>query len=343
MFMRYQSGYIALLAIYLIAFLYAFVVGGLSFLDLSDVPIGIPLVLLIFPIFAFVALAAAQMLRRNVRRPLATLTRLLYREKHWIARGIFLTILGMFFSNAFTSIKTSIPRNQKFYADEFFISADQWIFGTDPWRLTHGVFGQIETIVLDRAYLLWLTAQLILAISLHFSRDQILQLKGLITYLASWIVLGGLLATSLASVGPCYFAEFYGRHHFAPLMDALASHDNLNAVFLQRKLLDAQGSGLFGSGISAMPSMHVAIALLIVFLAKERWGLGLMFALSVVFFILIMIGSVHLGWHYAVDGLVSIAGVWIIWRLTSAFVDRVVAKEAARDRSVPFPSEPSPA
>ena len=29
--------------------------------------------------------------------------------------------------------------------------------------------------------------------------------------------------------------------------------------------------------------------------------------------VIMMIGSVHLGWHYALDGYVAIVGVWVIW------------------------------
>ena len=55
-----------------------------------------------------------------------------------------------------------------------------------------------------------------------------------------------------------------------------------------------------GSGISAMPSLHVAIAMSVVLLARKidrRLAIA-----STIFTVLIMIGSVHLGWHYAIDG-----------------------------------------
>jgi hypothetical protein len=30
--------------------------------------------------------------------------------------------------------------------------------------------------------------------------------------------------------------------------------------------------------------------------------------------VVIFIGSVHLGWHYAIDGYAGIAGTWLIWK-----------------------------
>ena len=78
-----------------------------------------------------------------------------------------------------------------------------------------------------------------------------------------------------------------------------------------------------------MPSMHNATALLFVLASagRPRWvrvALGVHCAL-------IFIGSVHLGWHYAVDGYASMAlalGLWWVtgpisrwWETTRAVQD----------------------
>ena len=343
MFRRYRAGYIALFAIYFGTLTYAVLVSDKTYVDFIDIWFGKSVFILVAPVFLLSGLLTYQMMRRKLPRPLKTLYRFFRRERGWLGRGLLLTLMIFPLSTAFTAIKTNIPVLQPFYADAYFIAADRMIFGTDPWRITHGILGYLPTIIIDRAYLLWLTAQLVLVVSLYFTRNQILQLKGLIAYQASWILLGGVMATALASVGPCFYGEYFGSDYFDPLMSKLESYDNLSALFFQEKLLESRGKDVFGAGISAMPSMHVGIALLIVLLVKDRWGMGRGWAMAIIFFILTAIGSVHLGWHYAVDGLVSIVGVWIIWRLTSAFVDRVVAKEAARDRIVSTPPEFLPA
>ena len=76
-----------------------------------------------------------------------------------------------------------------------------------------------------------------------------------------------------------------------------------------------------GGGISAMPSLHVAIACLVFFTVRSRlrqrwavWAAGL-YAFSIWF------ASVHLAWHYAVDGLFSFFGVALIWWGTGRFVE----------------------
>ena len=80
-------------------------------------------------------------------------------------------------------------------------------------------------------------------------------------------------------------------------------------------LWDAYGAGhgvRLGSGISAMPSMHVASSVLFFLLARRvgraaGWAFG-------IFALLIFVGSVHLAWHYALDGYVGAAGALLLWR-----------------------------
>jgi hypothetical protein len=75
-----------------------------------------------------------------------------------------------------------------------------------------------------------------------------------------------------------------------------------------------QHQEVLGAGISAMPSMHVAVVALYVLAARHYGRVALMLASFL--YLLIFVGSVHLGWHYAVDGLFSTLGMAVIWRLT---------------------------
>jgi hypothetical protein len=44
------------------------------------------------------------------------------------------------------------------------------------------------------------------------------------------------------------------------------------------------------------------------------------------FALIILIGSVHLAYHYAVDGYVSIAATWLIWRASGPLARRVARR-----------------
>ena len=65
-----------------------------------------------------------------------------------------------------------------------------------------------------------------------------------------------------------------------------------------------------------MPSMHIAMACwlaLTLRAASPRWQWAGWTYLALIWF-----GSVHLGWHYASDGLVGIAGALLVWRTADA-------------------------
>lgn len=64
-------------------------------------------------------------------------------------------------------------------------------------------------------------------------------------------------------------------------------------------------------GISAMPSMHVAMSWVIAFQTFQfRRALGW---LMVGFAVLIQFSSVHLGWHYAIDGYLGFVVAVVCW------------------------------
>jgi hypothetical protein len=79
------------------------------------------------------------------------------------------------------------------------------------------------------------------------------------------------------------------------------------------------------SGISAMPSMHVAIAALFAFFAFQL-GKPYNF-LFTTYLIVIVIGSVHLAWHYAIDAYVAILLTYGIWRFAGSVVQRLEVEE----------------
>jgi membrane-associated phospholipid phosphatase len=137
------------------------------------------------------------------------------------------------------------------------------------------------------------------------------------------VIAGTALATLFSSVGPIFYENFVGEPRLAGLMANLREHPANESLFyhsdyLLRNYLD--GETQLGTGISAMPSMHVAIVILnALYLGRlNRWlgAIGWLFALLIVF------GSVYTGWHYAVDGYVAMIVVGVIWLSTGRLLNR---------------------
>ena len=80
----------------------------------------------------------------------------------------------------------------------------------------------------------------------------------------------------------------------------------------------------FGSGISAMPSMHIAIATLNAFFLTATRQRALAIS-GWLFMAIIQFGAIYSGWHCAVDGYVSMVVVALIW-----VADRPLLPEVTR-------------
>ncbi len=225
------------------------------------------------------------------------------------------------FQSAFTSFKSSIPFIQPFAYDQLFMEIDRALhFGWHPWELLQPIFGYpIVTSFISLAYKIWAGIFYLVFFYMAFSmRDPVLRMRYMLSYLLAWSLIGSLSAVSLSSAGPCFYGYFVeGENPYAPLMAYLESageqYHNWSLVirdYLWEHYNQGQVSHV--SGISAMPSMHLAIAALQALLGwhiSRRAGW-----LLTGFCILIMIGSVHLGWHYAIDGYVSILAMVAIWK-----------------------------
>ena len=135
------------------------------------------------------------------------------------------------------------------------------------------------------------------------------------------------VAIIFSSAGPCYYGRLVeGKDIYQPLMQYLSLAKESCPVWAlgtQEKLWQSYQNGGIGkvTGISAMPSMHVSIAFLFVILGwRTNRIAGIGFSL---FAVLIMIGCIHLGWHYAVDGYAAIVCTWLIWWFVGRLLERL--------------------
>ena len=219
-------------------------------------------------------------------------------------------MITMVFLGSCGTYKAMIPYINPFWADALFSNADRLMFGTDPWRLTHALIGQTGTRILDIIYGLWFPAWVFTLIYFGCFAQESEQRRFLTAFYLVWIFEGIVLATFLSSVGPVYLKLIHNPD--AVRYVGLFPIDAPGAARAQSMLAASYLNGSVGAfkGISAMPSLHVGIAALLV-LAWQRQPL--LFGFAIVFWILVSVASVHLGWHYAVDGIVASISSALIW------------------------------
>lgn len=238
-------------------------------------------------------------------------------------------LLSFLCITAFTTFKIAIPEIVPFYADRMLAELDLGLHGADPWTWAHRVVPERISAVIFIGYgygwhLQWFGTLLFVA----FWNNPAARLRYLWALALTTILCGTVLAMALSSTGPIFHDQFYGGDRFAALQTALARNSYAAPVHMYASdPLTAYTSGRpeLGGGISAMPSMHVAFVTLNAFFLTgfgRRWAVaGWSFAA------LILFGSVYTGWHYAVDGYLSILVVSAIWYLTGRFV----LPQASRD------------
>jgi hypothetical protein len=230
-----------------------------------------------------------------------------------VLTGTFLLCMIGVFYGTFTSAKNMLPDIFHYHWDAQLAKAD-WLIGggVDPSQYLMGIRGT-ELTALNFLYggvwhvlVFGLTAFVALSKSNERVRKQFL-----LAFLMCWIVVGNIMAALFYSGGPSFYDLFTGdaarfshlTHSITPTL-TLAEQSYLRGFF-------KSGEVGIGSGIAAFPSMHVTAATLIAFLLRsmdKRLGW-----LGIAFVALIEIGSVRLGWHYAIDGYAGICSAVIVW------------------------------
>jgi hypothetical protein len=229
------------------------------------------------------------------------------------------TVLGPITAGAFTSLKAAIPLAVPFYLDAPIARLERSLFGTDPWRISHALLGW-ATPFIDTFYLSWLPIMLLAFNLVLLSRPSPRKTRSLIAYVLMWPAVGTLGGYLLSSAGPIFHDALFGGN--SGLLDALRREGANDTLMAYNHLWTAYANRFetLGGGISAMPSMHVAMAFWLAmtvraFFPRIQWA-------GWIYWALIWVSSIHLGWHYASDGLVGSAAAALVWRVAMAFAER---------------------
>ena len=238
----------------------------------------------------------------------------------------------------FNAFKQRILPAAGFHLDPQLAAIDRALLGTDPGPVLHAWFGSPGvTFFFDAIYHSWFMPTTLGICLVGLCAGTRTRAQYMLSYAGVWILLGAAAAWLLPAAGPAFYEPLVGAEGAQPF---LLVHESLAASGGQARFLTSLGNQAYllenlgaptlviGGGISAIPSVHNAIAALFALVALRTHRL--FGAAMMAYAALIWVGSVYLNWHYAIDGAVGIAGAVLIWLAAGRAVDAVLAFTARR-------------
>jgi PAP2 superfamily len=262
----------------------------------------------------------------------------LLRDHGWLGerlvRFLVLAPTVTAFFGAFALWKSSIPRfHPGFVWDAPLERAELWLHRGYPDRILAPLFGSPSAIfLLDRVYHTWFYFLFAVVIWQAWGRDHRKLRQFWTSFALLWVVLGIIAATLFASAGPIYARLDRGSASYDGLITRLVAAEALGPLYVHLSawsLWNAarQGGVSLGDGISAFPSLHVGFVTLA---ALAAWSSHRLLGMAMWgYVLLILIGSIVLGWHYALDGEAAVLATIALWIAVGRWSARKGASLAA--------------
>lgn len=233
---------------------------------------------------------------------------------------------GILMQTGFTLLKATLPSILPFYADPFLAKWDAILHGgLDPWYLANKMSAFVAPEAVMFTYLkIWSPPAIFLPLIIClFDGDAARVKRTIILYVLAWVLIGNVFALAGMSAGPVYYDRLLGGERFGGLANALVSNGQHADILghIQTGLWEIYIGkiDLIGPGISAFPSVHVAMATVFAIYLSERSRL--LAVIGIGYLVTILFLSVYTGYHYAVDGYFSIimmVGVWAFLKRKSS-------------------------
>ena len=256
-------------------------------------------------ILAWVFVEVARLAPTRADRPLQTVVRRLNQP---CRLALLPAVIFPLFLGAYTWAKVSIPFAVGYGWEEYWANADRLIFGDDAWRLLHAIFPAWLAPAWTFFYaVIWGFALVFSGALITAFASRRFAATFFTALMLSWLLGGIVMAYGISAAGPVFAhladPDLAGR--FLPLRTELVRILGEDDLVLKSQRYLAAGMkvkiALKGGGISAMPSMHIATATILVLRAwRTRW-----LPCACCFWMLTFFGSVYLGYHYAVDAPVA--------------------------------------
>ena len=240
------------------------------------------------------------------------------RDRERLVSGALAAAVASFGFATYTRGKSLIPLLNPFSWDQTFMQLDKTVhLGAHPFEVLHGLFSSSFLLtVLAHSYDFWLWLLFFVLYATCFVRSASpARMQYLVAFMLIWAIGGTLIAMIFSSAGPVYYERLGFGETFQPLMQTLHARAGpalISLLDLQEQVWKMYTMPNGFSVISAFPSMHVASSTLMAIIAFQfrRWA-GVLMSL---FAGLIMLGSVMLGWHYAVDGYAGALVAILSWK-----------------------------
>lgn len=238
----------------------------------------------------------------------------------WIMRTLLIFFLLTLLAIGFSILKSFRNSILGFFADDLMVDLDVILhFGFDPWQVYAPILDFIPLGYIDHFYSVWwfYAALILTAVGAGLEQNETIRIGVFRTYVTLWLGLGLVVASAGMSVGPVFYdrlmdesGRFDAWETFVRENDYVKMRAHLYTERLWGWYIERHDK--LGGGVAAFPSVHVAMATLAALYAFTINRIAGFLGLA--WLAIIQVGSVMLGWHYAVDGYFSIVATILIWR-----------------------------